>query len=165
MNATVTERVDVLYAALIPLEQGSALLPNSALLDVLPIALLEPLADTAPTADLAGFCGWVPHRGQRLPVLQFETLLGHDSAPPSVRGRLVVLQGLSSTEARVVLIAQAAPRRVTLSQQVLTADTAGADGDAFVAGRCRIARQPVIIPDLAALEQHGATLAARAEAV
>lgn len=154
-------RAEVLYAALIPLDRDSALLPNAALLDVLPMALLEPVADVAARADLRGFSGWVRHRGQRLPVLQLEALLGQDSAPPSLRGRLVVLQGLSSTDARVVLVAQAAPRRVTLSQQVLTAETRADDVGGVVAQRCRIARQPVIIPDLAVLEQQAASLAAR----
>jgi hypothetical protein len=69
---------------------------------------------------------------------------------------------LSSTDARLVLVAQAAPRRVTLSLQVLTAETQADDVGGVVAQRCRIARQPVIIPDLAVLEQQAASLAARA---
>ena len=106
--------------------------------------------------------GWVSYRGHRLPALQLEALLGHDRAPPGLRGRLVVLQGLSSPEARLVLVAQSAPRRVTLSQQVLTADALAVDVGGVIAQRCRIARQPVAIPDLAVLEREAAALAARA---
>ena len=87
-------------AALIPLDQDSALLPNAALLDVLPMALLAPLLEAAQRADLRGLAGWVSYRGHRLPALQLEALLGHDRAPPGLRGRLVVLQGVSSPEAR-----------------------------------------------------------------
>ena len=162
MRSPAPQRREVLYAALIPLDQDSALLPNAALLDVLPMALLAPLPEAAQRADLRGLAGWVSYRGHRLPALQLEALLGHDRAPPGLRGRLVVLQGVSSPEARVVLVAQSAPRRVTLSQQVLTADALAVDVGGVIAQRCRIARQPVAIPDLAVLEREAAALAARA---
>ena len=61
-----------------------------------------------------------------------------------------------------MLVAQSAPRRVTLSQQVLTADALAVDVGGVIAQRCRIARQPVAIPDLAVLEREAAALAARA---
>ena len=54
MRSPAPQRREVLYAALIPLDQDSALLPNAALLDVLPMALLAPLPEAAQRADLRG---------------------------------------------------------------------------------------------------------------
>lgn len=145
------DREDVVYAAIIALTDETLLLPNSAVLDVLPMALLEPL-DDAESASSTGLAGWLRRGEQRLPVIQFEGLLGRSLPPPGLRGRLVLLQGLTSPDARLVLAADAAPRRVTLNRQVLSADTADA-AETVVAQRCRIARQQVIIPDLAVLEE------------
>ena len=39
MRSPAPQRREVLYAALIPLDQDSALLPNAALLDVLPMEI------------------------------------------------------------------------------------------------------------------------------
>lgn len=141
---------NVVYAALIALDKGALLLPNAALVDVLaPAALLE----AEPAEQARGCVGWVDEDGQRLPVLSFETLLGGEMPARSVRSRLVLLQGLSSGSARVVVVAQSPPRRISLMRSVLLADEGEHPQSDYVTHYCRVAQQPAYLPDLSALER------------
>lgn len=153
---TVPQRQNVVYAALIALETDALLLPNAALIDVLsPGVMREADAD----AQVHGCVGWIDgDDGLSLPVLSFEALLGGEIPPPTLRSRLVVLQGLDGSAARVVVLAQAAPKRISLMPMVLTEDDGDTPASPFVTHHCRVAQQRVHLPDLAALEQRSEAL-------
>jgi hypothetical protein len=153
--AAASAQPNVVYAALIALEQGALLVPNAALVDVLaPAALVE----AVPALQARGCAGWIDEDGQRLPVLSFETLLGGEVPARSVRSRLVLLQGLLSASARVAVLAQSPPRRISLMRSVLLPDEGDRSPSEYVTHYCRVAQQPAYLPDLAALERFSETL-------
>ena len=80
----------------LPLREDGILLPIANIAEI--VSYTEPASlgtDTQVPDWVAGSVGW---RGRALPVCVLERLIGQPYEPPGVRGRIVVLQGLSEHE-------------------------------------------------------------------
>lgn len=147
-----------LYGALIALHDDALLVPNSALVEVLPGERLKP-GEGQP-----GWLGTLDWRSQQLPVISFELLNG-ERAPGSGdrRVRLLVLHALDERlPARAwALRCSGYPRMIPLSPAALESiPLREHDHPDLVLARVRIGVREVAIPDLDRIE--AGLLAARA---
>ncbi len=142
---------DQVYAVLLSLHNDTLLLPNAAVVEVLPRDALQ--ASDGPSADwLLGTCEW---SNRRVPVVRFETLNQRRGPEDSRRERIVVLNSLGRHLAggHLAIVTQGYPHLVTLNQgAVVTAPLRDSDRDDLVLSRLRIANQEALIPDLDVLE-------------
>lgn len=140
-----------LYAVLIALDGDTLLLPRSAVAEVVPRD--TPLLPREGAEE--GYLGDVEWSGRPVPLIQFEYLLGRRLQTPGRRARIVILHALSSggSGRHLALVAQGYPHLVTLNEAALRPEPLGeADAERWVLGRCRVASQRVLIPDLAAID-------------
>ena len=135
---------------LIPLQQQTLLLPNSAVTEIIDYRELDPV-DGAP-AWLAGSTDW-HHR--RLLVVQFERLLGQAEVAASQRRRIMVCHTLNEAAKQpfVGILAMAIPRLVRVTPEQLQGQALEPElADAPVSAALLFDGQPVLIPDLDGLE-------------
>lgn len=140
-----------LHAVLIALEGDTAILPNSAVLEV----VSREAVDRVPQAPvwLLGILSW---QGRSLPVVRLEGLNGVAEGPGSRRSRVVVVQSVGRhwAPARFAILAQGYPHLVTLNRAAMAALPLKVDDrDDMLLARVRIASQEAMVPDLEAVER------------
>lgn len=163
MSAT-PEFVRSLY---LPLTEDGILLPVANVAEIVAFAAPTALGTEGPVAEW--IAGSVPWRGRALPVCTLERILGLPYETPGVRGRIVVLHGLTNNPRlpffgvliqglpSMVLASSASvhwiPGKVDESrkQPVSTSSTDATAGD-FVAGWVEASGRDAWIPAVDAIE-------------
>jgi chemosensory pili system protein ChpC len=135
---------------LIPLQSHTLLLPNAAVTEIIDYRELDPV-DDAP-AWLAGTTNW--HR-RRLPVVQFERLLGESEIVSGQRRKIMVCYTLNETarEPFIGILAKAIPRLVRVTPEQLQGRPLPSEmADSPVTAALSLGDQAALIPDLERLE-------------
>lgn len=142
---------DQFHGQLIRMDEDAMLLPNSAVLDVIAIDDLRMRA-----SQPAWLLGNVQWRGQDVPVLSMEALLGSEVPPRMRRSRIVIINSFGNNLPTGIfaVVSQGHPHLMTLNRvAVKLADSKdGATTDEHVACRVQIANAQALIPNLDALE-------------
>lgn len=139
-----------LYAVMIAIDGDTLLLPNSAVAEVVPRE-----SAIAHRDGLNGWLGDIQWNGRSVPLVQLETLMGRTLRSTGRRARIVILHGVAAGDGgrHLAVVAQGYPHLVTLNSAALTAEPLREDDDdRWVLGRCRVASQLTMIPDLAAVD-------------
>lgn len=138
------------YAVMIAIDGDTLLLPNSAIAEVVPRE-----SAIAHRDGINGWLGDLEWNGRSVPLVQLETLMGRPLQSGGRRARIVILHSLTAGGGgrHLALVAQGYPHLVTLNAAALTAEPLrDDDDDRWVLGRCRVASQLTMIPDLAAVD-------------
>jgi chemosensory pili system protein ChpC len=142
--------VQTLYAVMIAIDGDTLLLPNSAVAEV--------VSRESAIAHRDGVNGWLGDlewNGRSIPVVQLETLMGRPLKSTGRRARIVILHSLVAGGGgrHLAIVAQGYPHLVTLNPAALSPEPLREDDDErWVLGRCRVASQSTLIPDLAAVD-------------
>lgn len=138
---------DHIYSVLVSLQDGSLILPNSAVVEVLgQDALIDPGSD-APT----WLQGFVELQMQDIPVISLEGMMGQGVPIMERKCRIVVLNAPSQSAAFAV-ISRAYPLIVTLNEVALQPINEDNDPAAkLIYSRVKVANRTAIIPDLEAI--------------
>lgn len=141
---------EVVHALLLPLAGIDAVLPNTAVAEVVGHREAEPLAD-AP-AWLLGSVEW---RERRIPLISLEAAWDGEPARPSPRSRMAVLNTLSGNPELpyIGVLTQGIPQLRLLAADALEAAPEEAEGRASVAAAVRLAGGLALIPDIDELER------------
>lgn len=149
--------VQTLYAVMIAIDRDTLLLPNSAVAEVVPRE-----SAIAHRDGVNGWLGDIDWNGRNIPLIQLETLMGRTLQSTGRRARIVILHSLveGGGGRHLAIVAQGYPHLVTLNSAALSAEPLREDDDErWVLGRCRVASQLTMIPDLAAVDAVLATAA------
>lgn len=138
------------YGQIVPLDGDALLLPNSAVIEVRGIEGVR--MRTEPPGWLLGFVEW---RGQELPVVSLEGLLGRALPLRSRRTRLLIINSVGNElpNGLLALVCQGYPHLTGLNRsalQPMALETR--DPDEMVLARVRVANTQAFIPDLDAME-------------
>lgn len=142
--------VQTLYAVMIAIDGDTLLLPNSAVAEV-----VSRETTIAHRDGVNGWLGDLDWNGRSVPVVQLETLMARPLKSTGRRARIVILHSLVAGGGgrHLAIVAQGYPHLVTLNPAALTAEPLREDDDdRWVLGRCRVANQLTMIPDLAAVD-------------
>lgn len=149
-----------LYAAMVPLRGSLLLLPNVALVEVVGRERLHGAGAGAPEWLL----GDVALSERRLPAIDFEVLCGATLETPRRRGRLAVINALSSrlSSAGYAIACSGHPQLLSLTRGALTTRALRDDDRReFLLARVAVGVQEMLVPDLERIEAEiAATLAA-----
>lgn len=135
---------------MIPLDEDAMLVPNSAVLDVTALDLLQ--VRTSPPSWLLGSLAW---RGQEVPVISVEGLLGREVPARIRRNRVVIVNGYGRQldPGLFGVVSQGHSHLMTLNRVALhPAALESSDMEDYVLSRVRIANARAFIPDLDAIE-------------
>ncbi|CAI8927241.1 chemotaxis protein CheW [Pseudomonas donghuensis] len=134
-----------LTGLLLPLSDRCLVLPNVAVAELIGFQAGSPVL-----ASPEWLLGWIDWRGQRLPLLSFESACG-GQLQVGERARIVVLNALGSSPLRfVALLVQGIPRSCKLDSQLNYVDVPLA---ALEMAAVQVGEQVARVPDLPALEQ------------
>jgi chemosensory pili system protein ChpC len=140
---------DHIHSLEIPLGGLALLLPSAAIAEVTTYDELEPMAGSPPW--VLGVCGW---RGQAIPVVSFEMLLGRKPAAASASSKLVVFYPLAGRRAweffAVLSAAEPRPRAIAV-ETVVPAAPSDLPDTPYIAAGLRTEVGVLAIPDLDAL--------------
>ncbi len=146
-NAVVKE----VRSVLIPLGNRQLLLPNAVVAEVMGYQTPDPVAD-APD----WFLGNIAWRGIMVPVISFEAMQGGDVITPGHRGRIAIMNTLSSHAhfSHFGLVVQAIPSLVRVSaDNVLPVMPGDEGGDPLIRQAVELDMSPAFVPDLDEIEQ------------
>ena len=137
-----------LKCLVLPLHGRPAIVPNSAVAEIITQQDITPSADTPDW-----FLGTGSWRGLEIPLLAFDRLCGERQDVPEAAGRFVVLFGIESAGAPAYygIRIDALPRSETVNGERLQAAPGPAHGSEFVAARATIADRECLVPDFDAL--------------
>lgn len=151
-----------IYGAFVALNGETWLLPNAAVADVLPF---ENVSLHAGSPDwLIGFVDW---RGQRLPLVSADGLIGLPMPERMPRARVLVINTVTDAvgAGQYAVIGQGYPRLVTVNERAVQPDYSDAlPTREHVASRVNVGNNHAIIPDLAGIEAEIANALVRVEA-
>ncbi len=135
---------------LLPLRSGQLLLPNSSVAEV--IGYREP--DVEGEAGESWLVGWLTWRQLRLPLVDFDRLLGVSDETPGTRARIAICHTLGGDPEfpYIGLRLQSIPHLVRVSEETITLPE-GEELPPMSLCRLQLNGQPALIPDLDALEQ------------
>ncbi len=147
---TASRARDLVHALLLPMEGGDAILPNTAVAEVVDYREPEALPD-APDWLL----GSVEWRERRIPLISFEAASGAAAVPATARSRLAVLNTLNGNPdlPYVAVLTQGIPQLRLLGVDTVEAVPEAAAGRVSVAAALRLGESLVLIPDLDDLER------------
>lgn len=151
-----------LYAAMVPLRGSLLLLPNVALVEVIGRERLRRADAGAPEWLL----GEVAVNERRLLAIDFEVLCGATLEAPRRRGRLAVVNTLSSrlSSAGYAIACSGHPQLLSLNRGALAPrPLRDADRREFLLARVAVGVQEMLIPDLERIEAELAATLAVAE--
>lgn len=153
----MSDALDSLNGLIIPLSAEPLLLPNVAVAELAGYRLVETAAKGP-----EWFLGWATWRDQRIPLADAAQLLGQPALAPEVVPRLLILNAVGGDERLrfIALRVAGIPR----SRRVLRGEIATVSGgNGFTSQVVSLAEEPqsLLIPDLAAIEQALAEVAAQ----
>lgn len=146
-----TEAIEQVNGQLVPLDSDGMLVPNAAVQDV--VALDQLQVRVSPPSWLLGTINW---RGNDIPVISVEGLLGSEVPARMRRNRVVIMSGFGRhlPPGLFGVISQGHSHLMTLNRVALhAAPLESTDPEEFVISRVRIANARAFIPDLDAIEQ------------
>lgn len=141
-----------LRCLLISVQGGQAILPNSVIVEVLPFA--TPLKIESAPHWVVGAMLW---RNLTTPLISLGRLIFRVAAEADLNSRIIIVNSLGA-DARLPhfgILGTSAPRPINLQREELKSNQEIDDGDLGLPGILSWARyqeQPVIIPDLEAIE-------------
>ncbi|NIR28358.1 MAG: chemotaxis protein CheW [Gammaproteobacteria bacterium] len=115
----MAEIAEDVRSLLLPMQAEPLLLPNAAVAEVIHYREPEPLADALPW--LLGRIDW---RGERVPLISFERLLGREAGPPGAGSGVAVLNAIGGDPALrfLALVTNGIPRLVRVERGNIQAD-------------------------------------------
>lgn len=134
---------------LIPIQEHTLLLPNAAVAEIVPYAAPRRVPD-APEW-LLGLFAW---RGIRIPLMSYEAVIGRGVCGTKGRIRVVVFNALGGRRELPFfgIVAQGIPHLTHAHQSVVSVAVGEQDDHQGVLGHALMHGEPVLIPDLEALE-------------
>jgi chemosensory pili system protein ChpC len=144
-----------IYGQLVPIENDTLLLPNSAVVEMR--SMDEVVLRTEPPAWLLGTMRWRDHE---LPVISLEGIMNREVPARSRRTRVLVVNslGVKLQTPMFALIAQGYPHLTALNRTaVQLSQKEKRDPETIVMARVRVANTLSLIPDLEAIERGIAT--------
>jgi chemosensory pili system protein ChpC len=136
---------------LLPLRFGQLLLPNASVSEVIGYRDPEPPPEHAPEW-LLGIMSW---RQYPIPLVSFDSLLGHSDTSIGARARIAICNTLNPNPERplIGILLRSIPHLVRVIEPLITpADDTG-EAVEMMARKVRISGQEAWIPDLDALEK------------
>lgn len=151
----MSDKPELLSCVLIPVLEGTLLLPNVSVAEIVDYAEPEALADGPPW--MIGQLRW---RGLTLPVISYDAANGGATRlPENNRRRIAVLNTIGEAHDRLpflALVTQGIPRQAKIEESALTAkDGARGPADLMLVD---FEGETTRIPDLEYLEQLAASL-------
>jgi chemosensory pili system protein ChpC len=142
-------RTDIVHCLMIPLENDSLLLPNTAVAEVVAYHAPEPMRD-APE----WFLGWLPWRELRVPVISFESAIGGRSCPPASSSRIAVVNTLNGNRRvpYIGVLSQGIPQLRMINDANVVPNEEVSVPAPSVASYARYNDAPVLVPDIDDLE-------------
>lgn len=134
---------------LLPLHDAQLLLPNASVSEVVGLEKLKALSDVP-----EWFLGTQEWRGQMIPVISFEQLLGLPAAELGVRSRVAVCNTLGGNKdcPFIGLLLSSTPRLIRITEDVVAPQSDEQDlGDA-VKRQVTVNGENAWIPDMQAVE-------------
>ena len=130
---------------LIPLHEGRLLLPNATVAEVIGYRDPEPGGEDAPW--LQGMVAW---RQRRIPIIDFEALLGRPCQDAGIRQRIAVCYALEPDSAfpMLGLVAQGIPRLLRVNRAIIESVEASRGGDSPDRMTLSIGDEKLLVPDL-----------------
>lgn len=145
----MSDKPEILACVLIPVVDGTLLLPNVSIAEIVDFTQPESLVDAPPW--LLGHLAW---RGIRLPVISYEKANGAETVSQNSRQRIVVLNTIGTThdaQPFLALVIQDIPRQAKLNEADVTRrDEPTGPADLMVV---EFEGEPVRIPNLEHLEK------------
>lgn len=141
----------VIRSLVVPLDRELMLLPGSVVAEVVPYKEPEPAPEGAP-AWLVGMVSW---REQRVPLLSIEAFISGNAAPaPSSSARIAILKTLDTSRGFPFygLLTRQIPRLVSVQPDVVEPAVAGDTPRHGIAADLLFNGEPIMIPDVDALE-------------
>ncbi|KAB7628135.1 chemotaxis protein CheW [Alkalilimnicola sp. S0819] len=153
----MSETIETVRSLVVPLDNGSILLPGTVVAEIVPF--VEPERTDAAAPDwVMGMAEW---RDEQIPLISFEALCGEPVPQPSRTARIAVLKALGGAqELRYFgVLTQQIPRLLTVYEGGLE-DLEREAGSPAVAARVMVNGEAVMIPDMDLLERDLKTLLA-----
>ncbi len=138
----------VVHCLTIPLHNETAILPNSAIAEVIGYKEPSPLAD-APE----WFLGYIEWRDVRVPFISFEAISGKEIQAPKKNSRIAVLNTLNANPQLpyVAILAQGIPSLAIVQEKgVVDKDV---EGRAVVGAIIELGGSEALVPDIDEIEQ------------
>ncbi|VAX06462.1 hypothetical protein MNBD_GAMMA26-227 [hydrothermal vent metagenome] len=106
-------------AVLIPINSGLLLLPNASVAEI--VGYLEPEGQVNSPDWLLGMVSW---RGQEVPLVCFDSLIGKPPEKRGVRARIAICNAIGKNPPRpyIAMLAQSIPRLARVTEEVIEAD-------------------------------------------
>ncbi len=135
----------------IPVTDGSVLLPNACVSEVITYGAPSPLA-----GGESWVLGTVNWRGWRMPLFSMSRLAGLAEDEPTAGAKVAILKAFGGVHKMpyVAMLAQGFPRLTSITADSLLIDDPEADLPEGVLYRVSIDDDPAMIPDLSAIERH-----------
>jgi chemosensory pili system protein ChpC len=149
-SSTTHASHEEIYCLLVPLADDRLLLPRSCVTEVINYQAPTPMEGTPPW-----YLGTIAWGGRRVPLVSFEATLGRALPRTSGRTRIVVMQGISGSDAaNFAIVTQGFPQLVRLSPDVIHPDDSRSFGDRMpVIGQVRMINEYPLVPDFERLEE------------
>lgn len=144
------EAIDIeIRGVLLPLHEAQLLLPNASVSEVVGLEELKAVSDVP-----EWFLGIQEWRGQEIPVISFEKLLGLPVAEPGVRTRVAVCNTLGGNKdcPFIGLLLASTPRLVRISEDVVALQSDEMDLGEAVKLQVTINDENAWIPDMNSVE-------------
>lgn len=155
----MAEEAVVVRSQLIALEALRLVLPNTAIAEV--IAYTQP---ELPEGMPEWFLGYVPWRGNRIPIMSFEGMVDQVSSRPNKRSRVIVLNSISGDADRPFygILATGIPRLMSVDNNSIQNAPEIGEADSLILRQVIVEKQAAVIPDQyeleARLKTHGIKL-------
>lgn len=142
-------RTDIVNCLLIPLTGGIALLPNTAVAEVVSYQNTE--QDSNGPEWFLGYLNW---RDYRVPIISFESAIGGEVSKPAAQSRIAIMNTLngSSKVPYIGILSQGIPQLRVVSDSAIVPDDAVSVPASSVASYAKFDDADVMIPDIDDLE-------------
>tara|TARA_R110002074_G_scaffold145034_2_gene293405 strand:- start:27383 stop:27865 length:483 start_codon:yes stop_codon:yes gene_type:complete len=140
---------EIIRSILLPLKQGSLLLPHSSMVEIIPERIIEPLESAAEW--VLGLITW---NNESIPLLELETAFGIQSSVKPKRPRLVVIPSLTNDHGYKYLAIRTTgvPTMIQLTGDELLENQGLAFNQKYVQFSGELQGRSVIVSDITKLE-------------
>lgn len=144
------KRVDAIHCLTIPLYDETAMLPNSAIAEVVSYIAPE-VVDNAPE----WFLGYINWRDYRVPLISFEAISGKEVKPAKKSSQIAVLNTLNGNAQvpYVAMLTQGIPSLAIVQEQGLENKNTTNDDRQSIAAIVEVGGVEVLIPNIDDIEQ------------
>lgn len=144
------KRIDAIHCLTIPLYEETAMLPNSAIAEVVSYSSPE-VVENAPE----WFLGYVNWRDYRVPLISFEAISGKEVKPAKKSSQIAVMNTLNGNTQvpYVAMLTQGIPSLAIVQEQSLEHKNTDNDERQSIAAIVDVGGAELLIPDIDDIEQ------------